>query len=390
MEREENMLKKNRDIGWQIVSFLIIAMLILVGCQPAAPPASSAVTATQLPKPAATAEPVKPLKIGFVFNGSVNDMGWAWQFDQARQAIEKKFGNRVVTVKMENVPFSEEASRTMEQLIADGASLIVDATGFGEFLNRVSKAHPEVKFITSQPAKVENEYEIYYHQGQVSYLIGIAAGLMTKTNKIGYISAFDAPWIRTEINAYHMGARSVNPKVTTHVVSINAWWDPTANRQAASALIDSQVDFLFTILNDPTTVTVAQERKVWGASSNGEQSSFGKDWYATGRTVDWSGKFIEQVEKIFAGTWKGNMGSVDLVKIGSGLDLNKWGPKVPQNVIDQVNAMRTKMLNGFNPFVGPITDKQGKLVIGQGEVLTDAMFAMGGFTWTLEGVEGIK
>jgi len=274
----------------------------------------------------------------------------------------------------------------MEQFIADGASMVIENTGYAEVLWNVVENHPDVAFMGMNIPKYDNE-KGYYAQTQFSaYLIGVAAGLMTESNILGYLCSF--PGIYTDVNAFTMGALSVNPDVKTQVVCINSWYDPPAARQAAEALADAGADFLFGIMDDPMILVVAAEKGIWSATKTTDLRQFGPTSYVTSELYLWDNFYVEQVGDLLDGTWKG--GDQVLLPLGVGTDIDAWGDNVPQDVRDQVDAIREKMLNeGYTPFVGPISDTKGNVVIPAGETLTPE-YCFGEWIWAIEGIVGVE
>jgi len=331
-------------------------------------------------------QPVEPITIAFAFNGTVSDEGWTWRANQGRLAVEEAYGDRVKTVFAEFVAYSEDGSRVMEQFIADGASMVIENTGYAEVLWNVVENHPDVAFMGMNIPKYDNE-KGYYAQTQFSaYLIGVAAGLMTESNNLGYLCSF--PGIYTDVNAFTMGALSVNPDVKTQVACINSWYDPPAARQAAEALIGAGADFLFGIMDDPMILVVAEEKGVWAATKTTDLRRFGPTSYVSSELYLWDSFLVEQVGDLLDGTWEG--GDMVLLPLSVGTDIDAWGDNVPQDVRDQVDAIREKMLNeGYTPFVGPISDTEGNVVIPVGETLTPE-YCFGQWNWTVEGIVGVE
>ncbi len=364
-------MSTRRSAIWLILVGLML-MLIMVGCAPATKEA----TPTQAVAP--TEEAVAPVEeiteeappeeevlIAFAHVGPVSDEGWTWSHDQGRMAVEAIPGVR--TVMVESMPFSDEATRTLEQFVADGAKAIFITSEYADFVYAVADAHPEVKFLECNGHRTtDNLINYYIEHWDPSYLIGMAAGLMTKTNKLGYIGSYPIDSVYTSVNSFHLGARSVNPNVTTQVVLINSWFDPAAAAQAANTLIDSGVDFLFGIMDEAAYLQVAEERGVYAAMWNTDMRRFGPHAYVSSVELYWDDFYVSEVQAILNGTWQGNRETV-LLPIGHGVDRDDWGDSVPQEVRDQVDAVRERMINeGLNVFVGPIYDTKGNLVIPEG------------------------
>jgi basic membrane protein A len=372
--------------------FVVLLVVLIAGCGQPQPTVTSQVEPTAAPTSQPTAQPVAeesngPMLVAFGYSSVKTDNGWTYVHDQGRLALEKALPN-VKTTYVEMLPYSEEASRTLEQFIKDGAKFIIVAAEYGEYVYKVAEDYPDIPFLEANGhAQSDNVSSYYFEHTMVDYLLGMAAGLLTKSNKIGFVTSFPVPINYAEANAFQLGAQSVNPNVTTHVVLINAWFDPQAHRQAAEALMDDGVDFVFSNLDDPSAVQAGGERGVWVASAWTDRRSYAPNQYVSGLMVDWGPFYISEVESVMAGTWKGNRSVI--LPLGGGLDIGPWGDNVPQGVRDSVEAVRQKMLNeGFNPFVGPLKDGKGVVRVPKGQVLT-AEDRRTKWDWPLEGVIGM-
>ena len=307
-------------------------------------------------------------------------------------ALKKEYGDRVDVRFAESVAWGEDTSKAMEQFIADGATIIVDGVSAGEFTTKVAQAHPEVYFIRTDSGGtgLPNEEALWYNGAQVSYLLGMAAGLVTKSNKLGYVNAFDMPLMRLEISAFELGAQSVNPDAVTSVVTINNWYDPATTLQASEALISSGADVLWGVVADPPdTLAVAEKNNVWALGIMGNQQSFAPNKWLNGSVINFPAMLSDEIGRIFNGKWEGK-NTLRFYGVPTGMTLNDWGPNVPQDVKNQVDALLQKIINdGYDPLVGPIYDNAGNLVLAEGETFTGDEVRQG-VPWIVKGVEGFK
>jgi basic membrane protein A len=176
----------------------------------------------------------------------------------------------------------------------------------------------------------------------------------------------------------------VNPDATMIPVYVNSWFDPSAETQAANALIDSQVDVLYGIMDDPAYLKVAEERGVWAAMWNTDVRKYGPHAYISSVLLDWNDFYVNEVRDYLNGTWQG--GRIVYLPLGQGVDRDAWGENVPMDVQQQVDAVRTRMMNeGYNPFVGPIKDATGEVRVAAGETMTDDYIRFS-WDWAVEGV----
>jgi basic membrane protein A len=390
-----------------VKSFLlifVIAILAITSCAPATPQAPSTTAVQPLPTntteaPAAEAtsstvkplpKPEEPVTIAFLYNSPAKDNGYSQMWDDGREVMQEKFGDRVKTVVVENVPASEEATRTIEQLIADGAKMIFDAATLLDYAEKAAAAHPDVGFMRTDAVFQPNEATIYYELGRSNYLIGMAAGLMTKSNIIGYVGGFPSSFENGEADAIALGALSVNPNVKVNTVFIGSWYDPTAAQQAAVSLLDSGADVLLTGgINTDIVMSAAEAKGAFSFGSYHPMSEFAPKGYVTTFVVDTSNLLIQEVQNFLDGKWVGNM-EYRIVTVGNGISLDKWGPNVPQEVKDKVGEAYNRMATeNWNPIIGPIYDAQGKVVVPDGQVVPDFNFFMG-VEWVVKGVNMAK
>ncbi len=158
----------------------------------------------------------KTVTVGFIYVGTVDDGGYNQAAYQGEVAVSKM--PNVKTIHAENVPETADAERVMEQMIQQGATIIFP-TSFGHLdpaLN-VAKKHPDVTFFHEGGLKSSSNLGTFFGTiWQTEYLAGMAAGNASKSGKLGFVVAFPISQTLLNVNAFHLGARSVNPNVTHH------------------------------------------------------------------------------------------------------------------------------------------------------------------------------
>jgi basic membrane protein A len=390
------MMTRYRSLAILLLLALLAALISCAAPAPTAAPtqavAPTSAPPTAAPPPTTAPEPTAApaageTLIGFGYVGPVSDGGWTMTHDNGRKAVEAAFPGQVKTEYVESMPYSDEASRALEQFIADGAKMVIINSEYADFVSNVADKHPDVAFLECDGHRVsDNEIWYYVKHWDPTYLIGMAAGLMTKTNKLGYIGSFPVQSVYSSANSFLMGARSVNPDATVQVVLIDSWFDPAKAAQAANALIDGGADFVMDIMDETAALQVEEKRGVWGATWNTDQRAAAPTKYVSSVSLNWDDFYASEVGALLDGTWKGNR--TVLLPMGQGVDRDAWGPNVPQDVQDQVDAVRDKMLNeGFNPFTGPIKDTKGQVRVADGVAMTDDELYL--WDWAVEGVSGL-
>ena len=217
------------------------------------------------------------------------------------------------------------------------------------------------------------------------YLSGIVAGEMTKTNIIGYVAAFPIPEVIRGINAFTLGARSVNPKAEVKVVWTQTWFDPGVERDAADSLLDVHADVLAMHQDAPATMQAAEARGAYVIGYNSDMRSFAPNAFLTAPIWNWGAVYTKIAEEVHQGTWKSEQiwwgMKEDLVRLA------EFSPKVPAAVKKLVEEKTSAIKAGsFHPFAGPIKDQTGKEVVAAGQILDDG--ALLGMNFFVEGVQG--
>jgi basic membrane lipoprotein Med (substrate-binding protein (PBP1-ABC) superfamily) len=338
---------------------------------------------------AATGETADPrLKVGVVHLGSVNDGG----YNQAHAdgiAVMRKNLPEVEVIQVENVAEGADAERVMENMIRQGARLIFAASfGYLEPALRVAQKYPDVKFVHPGGYKrLPNVTTYWASTPEAFYLMGMAAGKTTKTNKIGYVVALPISFFLANVNAFELGAKAVNPKAETRVVFTGSFLDRGKEATAANALLDQGVDVLGVIVDSPITVVQAAERRnayAVGFHSLAAQKFAPKGWI-TGVAFTWGNLYTRFAREVLEGTFKSEniLGSLK----DDFLTLAPFGPAVPADAVGLVNAKKDEFTAGkAHPFQGPLRDNKGVERVKAGEAfpLTD----LAKMDWLVEGVIG--
>jgi basic membrane lipoprotein Med (substrate-binding protein (PBP1-ABC) superfamily) len=203
---------------------------------------------------------------------------------------------------------------------------------------------------------------------QARYLAGIAAGMLTKTNKIGIVGSHPIPEIIRNINAVILGARTVNPKAEVNVLWINSWFDPPKDMDAAHALLDDGNDVLFTTTDSPSVVILAQQawkrdgKEVWSMGNDAPMGDNGPDRYVTGMMFNWNVLYKHIVDKLANGTLKMNSRWNWGLKENC-VGLSPWGVNVPGKVVNYVETVKMNWINDemdiHFPFSQGVTKQDG-------------------------------
>ncbi len=341
-------------------------------------------------EPPAAAAPAKaePLKIAFAYIGPVGDGGWTFAHDTGRKAIEKEFGDQVVTSFVENVPESADAERVLRDLAGQGNRLIFGTTfGYMEPMLKVAADFKDVKFEHATGYKKADNLRTYDSRTyEGAYMAGLIAGQMTKTNTLGVVASIPIPEVIRNINSFTLGAQTSNPKIKTRVVWVNEWFNPPKETEAATSLINAGADVLFQNTDSPAVLKTAQEKGKRAFGWDSDMTAYGPKAHLASAVINWGPYYIKATRDALEGKWEGQQGVWWGVKEGA-IDLVSIADDVPADVKAKVQAVKEGLKDGsFVIWKGPILGQDGKEVLKKDQVADDAF--LGGIKFFVKGVEG--
>ncbi|MEZ5657875.1 MAG: BMP family ABC transporter substrate-binding protein [Burkholderiaceae bacterium] len=328
-----------------------------------------------------------PLKAAWVYVGPVGDGGWTFAHDNGRKTAVAALGARLETTYVESVPENADAERVIRDLASQGNKLIFGTT-FGYMLPmyKLSREFPDVRFEHAtgyRTAANMRTYDSRTYQG--AYMAGVIAGAMTKTNTLGVVGSISIPEVLRNINAFTMGARSVNPKAQTKVVWVDKWFDPPREAEAAQALIDQGADVLFQNTDSSAVLQTAEKAGKYAFGWDSDMSHYGPKAHLASAVINWGPYYTKAVNDVVNGTWK--TGSAWWGVAEGAIDIVSISDVVPGPTREQVAKVKQGLADGsFKIWRGPITDNTGKTVIADGQVADDRF--LGGMNFYVKGVEG--
>ncbi len=372
----------SRSMVKHLALVALVGVASLVACakqeEPKKPEAPAA--AAPAPKP-------EPLKVAFVYVGPVGDAGWTFAHDLGRKYVESKFGDRIKTTFVEKVPEGPDAERVIRDLVAQGNKVIFATSfGFGDAMEKVAKDHPDVYFEHATGYKTGPNLRVY--EGRFyedAYLAGIIAGEMTKTNVIGFVGSFPIPEVLRNINAFTLGAQSVNPKVKTKVVWVSSWFDPPKETEAAQSLINQHADVLLQNTDSTAVLQAAEKNGKYAFGWDSDMSAFAPKAHLGSARLNWGLYYEKAINDVLNKTWK--------------TETTKWGVKeglpefvsiaafIPDSTKKKVEDAREGLKTGtVAVFKGPLVDNTGKEVLAKGVVADDKW--NGAINFYVKGVDG--
>jgi len=335
----------------------------------------------------------KPITVGVIYVGPRDDYGYNQAHAQAAAELKKLPG--VKLVEEENVPETVAVQKTMAGMIAqDGASLLFP-TSFGYFdphILAVAPKYPDVRFSHCGGLWTEknpkNVGSFFGYIDECQYLNGVVAGHMTKSNKIAFVAAKPIPQVLRNINAFTMGARSVKPGITCHVIFTGDWSMAVKEAEATNSLADQGCDVFTMHVDGPKVVveTAAKHGKMV-CGYHASQAKLAPNAYLTGAEWNWLTAYKTILAAAQAGKPHPNFLRGGL-KEGY-VKTSAYGPMVTDAAKKQADDIKAKMIAGsFDIFKGPLKDNKGKEIIAAGKVQKQTDLELEKMNYLVEGVVG--
>ena len=331
----------------------------------------------------------KELKVGWVWYGPIQDTGWNVANHAGQEAAQEALGDSLTQLDADNVPYTDEATPVFEQFVTtQNANVLVDAVGYGEIFTKVCDDHPDIYCIQTAPfTKLgKNTTGWFPKLWIIEYTAGVAAGLSTKDNTVGYVLGYKIPLITGAANAFTMGCRSANPRCEVRTVVTNDYYNPPKTAQAVSTLLDAGADVIRSYTDDQGYCKVVTDKgnalaigEFW---TNGEACG---DSALVSTVWDFGRYYTDQFKAIQDGKFVSKQ--IEFLDPKDSFKLQDWGPNVSDDVQSKVQQTLDDLASGAkNPFVGPIKDTKGNVRVPDGEKLTDE-FLYGGWKWYVEGIK---
>jgi simple sugar transport system substrate-binding protein/basic membrane protein A len=336
--------------------------------------------------------------IGFIYVGSKTDFGYNEAAHAGAMALGKACPN-IKILEADSIPETSDMTTAAEQMIGQGAKIIFSTSyGYKDYAVSLAKEHSDVavlqqgNFITPPVPVNANTY--FGNVYETVYLGGIAAAHATKSDKLGFVAAFPIPQTLLNIDAFELGAQSVNPKIKTYTVFTGSWCDPGKQADAAKALLADGADVL-TQHQDctGTVIKAAEAAHAYTVGYHYDAQSLAPKGWLTGSEWNWGPLYEAMVGNILDGKFSGGMfntnyslGFAGGSGIASPMNLAPFGPSVSKTTKATIAGVEKKILKGWSPFTGPIYDQKGKLEVAKGKAATAAQLA--GLGYLVKGVVG--
>ena len=335
-----------------------------------------------------------PITVGVIYVGPRDDFGYNQAHAEAAAQLKKVAGVKVV--EEENVPETQAVQKTMQGMISQDGATLLFPTSFGYFdphLLAVAAKNEKVRFshcggLWTQGKHPANTGSFFGYIDEAQYLNGVVAGHMSKSKKLGFVAAKPIPQVLRNINAFTLGARSVDPKITTNVIFTGDWAMPVKEAEATNAMADQGID-VFTMHVDGPKVVVetAARRGRMVCGYHASQAKLAPNAYLTGAEWNWLTAYTLIVDAARTGKPHPNFVRGGL-KEGF-VKSSPYGAMVGEAARKNAEDVRKKMMAGsFDIFVGELKDNTGKVVIPKGKVLKQTDLELESMNYLVEGVIG--
>ncbi len=329
----------------------------------------------------------EPLQVAFVHENPVGQGGWTLSHELARERIQAHFGDVIETTALDKVAPGGDTERVLTKLARNGQQMIF-ATSFGHMSGaaRVSRRFPHLVFEHAAGYTMGRNlgtYQIRAYQGR--YLAGYAAGLVTETNRLGYVGSFPIPEVVRGINAFTLGARAANPEAEVEIIWISTWSDAGRSREAAELLAALGADVITHHTETSAAVQAAEQRGAWSVGYQTDRSAFAPKHHLVSIAHNWFPIYRDKIQAKLDGRWMAEAQWVGVDQDAT--QLVGWGSQVPPVVRAQVLEQRQRLLSGaLRVFAGPLFDADGRQRLAEGATLDDA--ALLKMEWLLAGIGG--
>lgn len=304
----------------RILSALLCVTMIasfVVGC--GAPAAADTTTESAATEEAVTEEAtteeaateavtVENIKVGFVHVSDPSDMGYTYNHDLGTLAMKEALGlSDDQIINKFNVPEGAECDTALRELVDAGCNIIFATSfGFEDYVKEVAAEYPEIQFChatgyQAAGSGLSNMHNYFASIYEARYLAGIAAGLKTETNKLGYVAAFPFAEVISGYTAFYLGAKSVNPDVTMDIMYTNSWNDPTVEAQVAKALIEKGCDVISQHSDSTAPATTAEDNGVWQVGYNNDMIAAAPNASIISARINWGIYVTEAVQAVIDG-----------------------------------------------------------------------------------------
>jgi simple sugar transport system substrate-binding protein len=334
------------------------------------------------------------LVVGVIYVGPRDDYGYNQAQAQAAAQIKKMPG--VTVLEQEKVAETTDVQKVMGSMIEQDGATLLFPTSFGYFdphVLTVAAKYPKVRFahcggLWTAGKHPMNTGSYFGYIDECQYLNGIVAGHASKSKKLGFIAAKPIPQVLRNINAFTMGARSIDPKITTQLIFTGDWSLPVKEAEACNSLIDQGVDVVTCHVDSPKVIVESAERRgIFVCGYHANQAALAPKGYLTGAEWNWLTPYTIHVKDAMSGAPFKNFLRGGL-KEGY-VKMSPYGKAVSEAAKKKAGGIHAAMMKGdYVIFKGPLKDNTGKAVIAAGTSLNQTDPVLEQMNYLVEGVVG--
>ena len=350
---------------------------------------------TPAPPPAGDGVTLDNIKLGFVHITDPSDMGYTYNHNLGTEKMQRELGLRDdQIINKFNTPEDAECEAALRELVEQGCHIIFATSfGFEDYVMTVAAEFPDVEFCHASGyqcalSDMPNTHNYFGKIYQARYLSGIAAGLKTENNQLGYVNAFPFAECIQGFTGFYLGAKSVNPDVKMKVMNTWSWNDPQKEAQAAKSLIELGCDVLGQHCDSTAPATAAEAEGIFHVGYNSDMIDAAPNATLTSAIWDWS-RYLElavtnYVEgKAIPKDWGEGLkeGAVDISRLNEAL--------IAEGTAEAIEEARAKILSGdWDVFTGPLVNADGEVVVAEGDTYIEPASSPA-WEHILEGIEFI-
>jgi simple sugar transport system substrate-binding protein len=334
------------------------------------------------------------LTVGVIYVGPRDDYGYNQAQAQAAAALKKMPGVKVV--EQEKVPETTDVQKVMGSMIEQDGATLLFPTSFGYFdphMLRMAEKYPKVRFAHCGGMWTEGKHPMnagsyFGYIDECQYLNGVVAGYTSKTKKIGFIAAKPIPQVLRNCNAFLMGARSVDPKITCQLIVTGDWSLPVKEAEATNSMVDQGVDVITCHVDSPKVIIeTAEKRGIFSAGYHANQAALAPKGYITGAEWNWLTVYTEHVKDAMEGKPFKNF-----VRGGfkeGFVKMSPYGKAVSDAAKKKADGIKAQMMKGdYAIFKGPLKDNTGKEIIPAGKAFVQTDPVLEQMNYLVDGVIG--
>jgi basic membrane lipoprotein Med (substrate-binding protein (PBP1-ABC) superfamily) len=333
------------------------------------------------------ARAAEPLKVGLVLVSPAAAVGWTKQHTLGVGAIQQALGSSADIHIVDNIFQPQDAERVFRSLAASGYRLIFGTSfSHGIAIARVAPQFPGVAFDCCAGSKILanlGAFEARYHEG--TYLAGILAASVSKTDKLGFIGGFPIPDIVGPANAFLLGAQSVKPGITCTILFMNSWEDPGKEKEAALALAAQRCDVIAAMTDSPVAAQTAEQHGLWSVGYASDIRQFAPTRLLTSMVLDWSSIYLQDARDVLAGVWKPQSrwygikeGVVKMAPVADAVGTGARALLAKSQAAIETGALK--------PYTGEIRDQAGAVRVPAGAALSETEIRS--INWLAAGMQG--